>query len=332
MDKLENERTTALEIDDLQWGTVRDWGQLVRLPNVFTLISNCLAAAIIATGNLLPLTAFLPTLVASLCAYWAGMIMNDVVDLEEDRRDRPTRPLAAGRISPVVAGHVATGMLLVGPILVMAVAAFHKTTPMWMGFSFVSAVLLSVCVRMYNSVLKSTPLGPFLMGGCRALNIVMVGITMFAVSGIEDFPKVIFYLAGGIGLYILGVTIYAHREEKQSAAGGLVVGLLFELAGLVVIGFLPRWASADQIRWTLDPNAGYPLLIGLIGLTVLNRGVAGVMHPVSRKVQLAVKHAILTLIFVDAAVVVMWAGPWYGAATAMLLLPALTSAIRFRST
>jgi 4-hydroxybenzoate polyprenyltransferase len=331
MEKLGSDRASALEIDHLDWGTARDWGQLVRLPNVFTLISNCLAAAVVATGNLLPITAFVPTLAASLCAYWAGMILNDVVDLEEDRRDRPSRPLAAGKISPVIAGHVATGMLLIGPILIMAVATFHKTAPLWMGFSFALAVVLSVCVRMYNSALKSTPLGPFLMGGCRSLNILMVGSTMFAVSGNEVFPRAVLYLAAGIGLYIVGVTIYAHREEKESAAGGLVVGLILEIAGLVLIGFLPRWVSSE-VKWTLDPNGGYPLLIALIGLTVLNRGFAGVLHPVSRKVQLAVKHAILTLIFVDAAVVVMWAGPWYGGAVALLLLPALASAVRFRST
>ncbi|MCA9180968.1 MAG: hypothetical protein KDA51_05925, partial [Planctomycetales bacterium] len=63
-----------------------------------------------------------------------------------------------------------------------------------------------------------------------------------------------------------------------------------------------------------------------------NRGIAGVWHPVPRKVQLAVKHAILTLILIDAAVVLMWAGPWYGCAVAALLLPALSSAIRYRST
>ncbi len=83
---------------------------------------------------------------------------------------------------------------------------------------------------------------------------------------------------------------------------------------------------------TLNPRQGYLLLIMLIGLTVANRGIAGAMHPVPRKVQLVVKHAILTLILIDAAVVLMWAGAWYGCAVVALLLPALSSAMRFRST
>ena len=74
------------EIDQLQWGTFGDWIQLVRLPTSFTLLSNCLAAGIVAGHLWWPMTAFIPTLLASLFAYWAGMIHNDVVDQEEDRR------------------------------------------------------------------------------------------------------------------------------------------------------------------------------------------------------------------------------------------------------
>ena len=40
---------------------------------------------------------------ASCCAavalYWAGMILNDVFDIEQDRMQRPSRPLPAGDIS-----------------------------------------------------------------------------------------------------------------------------------------------------------------------------------------------------------------------------------------
>ena len=318
------------QIDSLQWGTLRDWAQLVRLPNVFTLLSDSTAAAIVAVGTLIPLTAFIPTMLVSLMAYWAGMILNDVVDLEEDRRDRPNRPLAAEAISPVVAGHVGTGMLLVGPILILAVCTYHSVSALWLGAAFLAAAGLSIAVRSYNSPLKQTPLGPLLMGSCRAINILMVGSVMFAATHGEVFPRAVLYYALAIGLYILGVTIYAHREEKSSSQTLLVIGLMFEVAGLFCLAAMPYWIKLGGT--VLDPQRGYPLLIGLIGLTVINRGVSGILHPVSRKVQLAVKHAILTLILLDAAVVVMWGGVWYGAAVALLLLPAFFIAARFRST
>ena len=160
----------------------------------------------------------------------------------------------------------------------------------------------------------------------------MVGCSLAGVANVSVFPQTLLAFAAGIGLYILGVTIYAHREERESSQLGLTLGLMFELAGLTVIGCLPLWQAGREVGWYLGPNSYYPFLIALIGLTVLNRGAAGILHPVSRKVQLAVKHAILTLILIDAAVVLMWAGPWFGVAVVMLLFPALASAIRFRST
>jgi 4-hydroxybenzoate polyprenyltransferase len=318
------------KIDSLEWGSLRDWAQLVRLPNVFTLLSDTTAAAVVASGAILPLSAFVPTLIVSIMAYWAGMILNDVVDVEEDRRDRPHRPLASEAISPVVAGHVGTGMLLVGPILILAVCTYHGVPPLWLGAAFLAAVLLSLAVRGYNSILKHTPLGPLLMGSCRALNILMVGTVMVGAIHGELFPRALLYYALGIGLYIMGITIYAHREEKASSQTLLVLGLMFEIAGLICLAGIPYWTKLTGT--VLDPMRGYPLLIGLIGLTVVYRGVSGILHPVSRKVQLAVKNAILTVILLDASVVVMWGDVWYGAGVALLLIPAFIIAARFRST
>ncbi len=209
----ESPRRERLEIDELQWGTLRDWGQLVRLPNSFTLISDTVAAALIVGSQLLPIIAFVFTLLASFCAYWAGMILNDIVDLEEDRQFRPTRPLPSGRISPVLAGHIANGMLIVGPLLILVVTSFHPSQSLWMGAAFASAALLSFAVRSYNSLLKRTFVGPVLMGLCRLLNILMVGCTMFSVSADEVLPPALVWYAAAIGLYIMGVTIFAKREE-----------------------------------------------------------------------------------------------------------------------
>lgn len=326
------DRDIEAEIDQLQWGRLEDWTQLVRLPAVFTLISNTIAASILTLTFLRPLTGFIPLLLASIAAYWAGMILNDVVDLEEDRKHRPKRPLAAGRISPAIAGHVGNALLIINPLIVLGVTVFHKVDPLWQGAGFVCSALLSLLVRAYNSPLKKTPLGPLLMGGCRGINILMVATTMVALNQPESFPLPALYFAAGVAVYVLGVTVYAFEEENDlSSKRFLVVGLLFEMAGLAVIACLPMWETVE-IAWTLDPKGWYPLLIGLIGLTVFHRSGKGIMHPTSPKIQLAVKHALMTLILVDASVVAMWAGPWYGAIVAVLLFPALSAAMRVRTT
>ena len=319
------------DLDDLRWGTLGDWAQLVRLPNSFTLISDTVAASLIVGSYLLPVTAFVLTLLASFCAYWAGMVLNDVVDIEEDRVSRPARPLPSGRISPVIAGHVATGMLLVGPLMILIATTFHTSNKLWMGAAFGSAVLLSLAVRSYNSALKHTFVGPVLMGLCRTLNILMAGFCMLSVGESETAPIALVWYAAAIGLYIMGITVYAKREESDSQASVLTFGLILEVAGLVLLAGFPLWSKTEH-NWGLDPRMAYPLLMGLIGFTVVQRGIMGVNHPVPRKVQLAVRHAILTLILIDAAVATMWAGVWYGGAVALMLMPALVSALKFRST
>lgn len=327
-------RSRETSVDRLDWGRLRDWAELVRLPNVFTIISNSVAAALVVGCFLRPISTFVMVLIASIMAYWAGMIFNDVVDLEADKESRSERPLASGRISPVLAGHVATGFLLTVPLIILLATKLRQSQPLMMGAAFGSAVMLSFCIRAYNSPLKAEFVGPLIMGLCRALNILMVGFTMMAVGEQSAGVGLLLWFAAAMGLYIVGITIYARREERESSQIGLTFGLGLEIAGMVIIGFLPTLSDVRQVwgLWGIDPHRAYPLLIGLIALTVANRGVAGIMHPVPRKVQLAVKHAILTLILLDASIAALAAGPWFGAAVASLLLPAMTAGVWFKST
>lgn len=320
--------------DALTWGGLRDWAELVRLPNVFTVLSDSLAAAILVSSGSLAWVSLTILVIASIFMYWAGMILNDVADLEEDRQVRSNRPLVQGRISPVLAGHIGNGMLLTAPILVLLATNIDRQQPLWMGAAFLTALALSLCVRVYDSPLKRTALGPLLMGLCRSLNILMVGCAMLAISPVESgVPRSLLIMAAGIGVYILGVTVFARREESESQPVGLSLGLTLEVAGLAIIAALP-WLSGPEegARWQVDPWFAYPVLIGLVGLTVINRGAQALNHPVPRKVQLAVKHAILTLVLLDAAIAALSAGPWFGGSIALLLLPAMLVGARFRST
>jgi 4-hydroxybenzoate polyprenyltransferase len=80
----------------------RDLAKLVRLPNVFTALADIAVGALAlavwgawpAAGGL----AFALLFVASACLYSAGMVWNDFFDIEQDRRERPNRPIASGRV------------------------------------------------------------------------------------------------------------------------------------------------------------------------------------------------------------------------------------------
>lgn len=323
----------SFDADELQWGRMRDWAELVRLPNIFTVLSDSIAAAILVTGGGLPWVTTLLVVIASVMVYWGGMILNDVVDLEEDSTTRMHRPLVRGSISPVIAGHIGNALLLIAPIIILAVTTLWRQQPLWMGVAFVLAVALSLCVRIYDSPIKRTPIAPLVMGLCRALNIMMAGTTMLAVTaGDVLLPRALVIFAAAIGIYIVGITVFARREEGKSSPTGLGLGLMLEVAGMALIAGIPWLSEVEDKVWKLDPWRAYPLLVGLVGLTVINRGVQAVAHPVPRKVQLAVKHAILTLVLLGAAVAALSGGPIHGGALAALLIPAMVLGARFRST
>src|SRR6266404_2937808 len=93
----------------------RAYAQLLRLPNVFTALADiCLgwlgALAAGVPGTRWP--SFACLLFASASLYSAGMVWNDFFDIEQDRRERPFRPLPSGRIVPSQAARI--GLALFG--------------------------------------------------------------------------------------------------------------------------------------------------------------------------------------------------------------------------
>ena len=86
--------------------------ELLRLPNVFTAVADVamgffFVQAAWALNNdvqppsLLPIgmTTVSLLIAASAALYLAGMVLNDVFDIELDREEQPYRPLPSGRIS-----------------------------------------------------------------------------------------------------------------------------------------------------------------------------------------------------------------------------------------
>src|SRR3954468_15416074 len=107
-----------------------DWLRLIRASGLLTIASNSLAAVLVmASGDDLRLRGLLGRLhtggahllwipLASFCLYAAGMLWNDVHDVDRDRALNPRRPLPSGRVSlatAYVAGVVfALGALICG--------------------------------------------------------------------------------------------------------------------------------------------------------------------------------------------------------------------------
>src|SRR5262249_19245154 len=102
--------------------------QLFRLPNVFTAMADIAMgfwfthAAVAGIDWLV----FALLVVASSCLYIAGMVLNDVYDVEIDRQERPKRPLPSGRVDGRLAKRIGFALLLAGLVAATAAAFLNR--------------------------------------------------------------------------------------------------------------------------------------------------------------------------------------------------------------
>src|SRR5947209_11417835 len=92
----------------------RAYAQLVRLPNVFTAMADITLAALAAGALPGRWFGFVLLLLASACLYCGGMVWNDFFDVEQDRRERPFRPLPSGKVSRGAAARLGAVLLAAG--------------------------------------------------------------------------------------------------------------------------------------------------------------------------------------------------------------------------
>jgi 4-hydroxybenzoate polyprenyltransferase len=295
--------------------SLRPYAQLVRLPNVFTAFADIVLGALTAgalPGRWLP---FVLLLLASGCLYCAGMVWNDFFDLEQDRKERPFRPIPSGRIARGTAAWFGAG-LFVGGLFFSFLAGWTMTfrrdqTVGLMGTPVLLALFLILAILHYDRWLKRTWAGPLGMGTCRFLN-VLLGLS---VAG--AIPWLLgFHLAGIVGLYIVGVTWFARTEARVSNQTELTGAAIVMLAALLLALPLPL----DR-----EYNLGillYPYLLVVFGFLLGFPLWQAIVTPTPANVQRAVKRAILGLVVFDAILSTPFAGLW-GLLVLILLIPAL---------
>ncbi|MEX2317246.1 MAG: UbiA family prenyltransferase [Pirellulales bacterium] len=298
--------------------------QLMRLPNVFTAFADVAMGFLVTHGNLRP-TGLFALLAASSCLlYLAGMVLNDVFDVEADTRERPSRPIPSGRV-PLAAATALGWSLLASGTLFGWLAGFLAGD--WR--PAVVASLLAACVVLYDWTLKRTPLAPLLMGACRMFNVLLgmsLGplVTELTSSWVRWGSGVAWSIAIGIGLYIVGVTMFARTEARTSWRGRLAGGTLVMLAGMALLTSAPGWIaeSSSQSLWVT--TSSWHLLWIVLAILILRRCVTAVLQPSPGRVQAAVRSAVQSIIVLDAAVCVGLAGPYgayWGLALLLLMVP-----------
>ncbi len=312
-------------------GSLLAYLQLFRLPNVFTAIADVVAGYLLVHPSLLPVPAFALLVLSSCLLYSAGMVLNDVYDLEVDRKERPGRPLPSGRVDVAWARILGYGMLVSG------IAAASLTGLPMVGDSHFPwrpaavSIVLAACILLYDAVLKKTLAGPLLMGACRFFNILLGASTAVAAGGGParlgyDMPELT--VAGGMGIYIVGVTLLARTEAVQSQRASLTTATMIIVFGMATLATFPNQFTEDLLRELGKPSLTLPssywlLLVGLMVLNIVRPCIQAISDPSPRNVQLAVKNCILWLIALNAAIVLQVGGISYALGVFALVAPAL---------
>jgi len=292
--------------------------QLFRLANVFTAIADLtMGYLFVRDPDVDPsrfTAVYLPLLlVASALMYTAGMVLNDVFDVEIDRAERPERPLPSGRIAVGWARRLGFEMLLVGAALgVIAAILIGDPRPAAV------AIGLAVLIVLYNRVLKATFFGPIVMGGCRFLN-VLLGMSVAA----DAWTGLNYLIAGGIGLYIVGVSWFARGEaEEDIHRGPLVLGTIVMAIGILMLASYPHGRVAGA-KDAVPVFHQYPenLAWMLLSITIFFRCIRAIVQPYFVYVQEAIKYCLMSLITFDAIITFVQHGIWWAGLIFALVVP-----------
>jgi 4-hydroxybenzoate polyprenyltransferase len=286
------------------------YAQLVRLPNVFTAWADIVLAALVTGALVTHPRPLVCVLAASTLLYWAGMVWNDYFDLDQDRLERPGRPLPSGRVAVATAFWLGIGFTVSG----LACAALTDLlNGSWVALPI--AVCIVVAVLLYDGALKASPVGPVAMGACRFFNVLL------GLSAVGAFPPAWgVLLALVVGIYITGVTQFARTEARPSNQTVLLSAAVIMLVSLVLALAVPALA---EVR--LDTIVTSPLFPYLLVAFAFYLGVAllpAIRQPTPGKVQPAVKRSLLGLVLLDALLASSLVGS-IGLALALLLVPGL---------
>ncbi len=223
------------------------WGRLFRLPNIFTVPGDPLIGFIVLNRGVITESQgidIILVMLASVCLYIYGLISNDIVDYDIDKKERSSRPLASGEIS-IASAKIASCFFVCIALLI----SFFINQQV-----FILSLVLLAFISFYNFKYKShIILGPLLLALCRITN-VMFGATLIVNENVVLQP--LFFMLPTLFFYIYGVSIVAQKETNSgiSRKGRLpilaaifIVMLTLLMFAIVILFELPENSKASVL-------------------------------------------------------------------------------------
>jgi 4-hydroxybenzoate polyprenyltransferase len=265
--------------------------RLGRVSNLPTTWTNVLAGlALASTSGALDAGLVLALCAIVSCMYVGGMFLNDAFDREYDARERPERPIPSGEVSARSVFTIGFALLATGVAGTAALALLRSSGTGWP--PVLAALALAGCIVFYDAHHKQNPLSPVLMAGNRVLVYALAALSVAPLLASE-----VYWGAGALGCYLIGLT-YAAKQENLRALRGVwplvllavpfayapalrtVSGMLLyaALAGSTVhsVRLLLVPAKRDIRRAVTQLIAGISLLDGMLVGSQGHHGLAGV--------------------------------------------------------
>ena len=172
---------------------------LGRVSNLPTVWSNCLAGWWLSgSGNYWKLPLLL---LGTSALYTGGMFLNDAFDVDFDRQRRAARPIPSGAISEEWVWIYGWTWLALGIFFLILCGKLAGAL----------AVVLAVCIVIYDAAHKLITASPWLMGLCRFWVYVIAGTT--GEYGLNGWP---IWSGAALAFYIVGLSYVARRESFRA--------------------------------------------------------------------------------------------------------------------
>lgn len=176
----------------MKFRTALTLGRVSNLPTVWT---NTLAGALLVGAR--PGPEFALVVLAFSLFYTGGMFLNDAFDSPWDARERPERPIPSGAAGAREVFLWGFGLLAAG---VLVLALFGREAAM-------AGMALAGAITFYDWNHKANPLGPVIMGLCRALIYVGAALCYTVV-----LPEALWWGSLVLVCYLIGLTYIAKQE------------------------------------------------------------------------------------------------------------------------
>jgi 4-hydroxybenzoate polyprenyltransferase len=274
------------KLADLDRNIFRGYLQLCRPANLPTAASDIVAGAAISGGisslfagpemQLHLIAGILALLAASVFLYAGGVVLNDVFDLETDRKERPERPIPSGLIPRTSAAVFGTALLVSGVLL-----AFLSRQE-----SGVIALFLAAGIVLYDGLAKkSSFFGPLVMGICRGLNL-WLGMSLVPFSDAPGYAWVPV-------IYIFAITAVSRSEVSGGGKVSILWAFFLYALAIFSVGAI-TWIHGGHF-WQMLP------FLGFFAALVYTPLLRAYREKTPGAIRNAVKAGVLGLIVMDAA-------------------------------